>query len=58
MTDFGGLLAQLARNRVRFIVVGGAAAIAHGDTRLTQDIDIVYDRSNENLLRWPMLSPA
>lgn len=32
-----------------FIVVGGAAAIAHGSTRLTQDLDIVYERSTANL---------
>jgi hypothetical protein len=31
--------------------VGGAAAIAHGSARLTQDLDIVYSRSQENLRR-------
>jgi hypothetical protein len=30
MTDFGALLAALGRHEVAFIVVGGAAAIAHG----------------------------
>jgi hypothetical protein len=33
------------------IVVGGAAATAHGAARLTQDIDIVYERSAPNLER-------
>lgn len=51
MTDFEGLLASLARHEVAFIVVGGAAAIAHGSSRLTQDLDIVYDRSPANLDR-------
>jgi hypothetical protein len=32
-------------------VIGGAAAIAHGSARLTQDLDIVYERSPENLKR-------
>jgi hypothetical protein len=51
MTDFEALLSTLARHEVAFIVVGGAAAIAHGSTHLTQDLDIVYDRSAVNLDR-------
>lgn len=51
MTDFEALLSTLDRNRVDYIVVGGAAAIAHGSARLTQDLDIVYSRSPENLDR-------
>jgi hypothetical protein len=51
MTDFGALLRLLSRHDVEFIVVGGAAAIAHGSARLTQDLDIVYERSPENLDR-------
>lgn len=51
MTDFDALLTTLAGYHVNFIVIGGAAAIAHGSTRLTQDLDIVYDRSPENLSR-------
>jgi hypothetical protein len=51
MTDFESLLATLAQHEVAFIVVGGAAAIAHGSARLTQDLDIVYDRSPANLDR-------
>ncbi len=48
-TDFEGLLRTLAAHHVEFILVGGAAAIAHGSSRLTQDLDLVYDRSRENL---------
>src|SRR5437764_9213784 len=51
MTDFAALLSTLGRHGVSFIVVGGAAAIAHGSSRLTQYLDIVYDRSPENLDR-------
>jgi hypothetical protein len=32
-------------------VVGGTAALAHGSARLTQDVDVVYDRSRDNLDR-------
>jgi hypothetical protein len=49
MTDFQALLSTLARHEVAFIVVGGAAAIAHGSSRLTQDLDVVYGRSPANL---------
>ncbi|HLE68389.1 MAG TPA: nucleotidyltransferase [Vicinamibacteria bacterium] len=49
MTDFEALLRLLARARVEFIIVGGAAATVHGSSRLTQDLDIVYRRSTENL---------
>jgi hypothetical protein len=51
VTDFRALLQALAHARVRFIIVGGAAATAHGSARLTHDLDVVYDRSPENLRR-------
>ena len=47
MTDFHALLRALAQAEVEFILVGGAAAIAHGSARLTQDVDVVY-RCNTN----------
>jgi len=49
VTDLGGLLGALADEGVEFIVIGGAAATAHGASRLTQDIDIVYARDVANL---------
>ena len=50
MTDFQGLLFALTQHRVEYIVIGGAAGIAHGSARLTQDLEIVYRRSPENLI--------
>jgi len=49
--DFRGLLRSLSEAGVQFIIVGGAAATAHGAARLTQDLDIVYRRDAENLKR-------
>lgn len=49
MTDFRALLEALSGENVHFIVVGGAAAIAHGATRLTMDLDIVYQRDDSNI---------
>jgi predicted nucleotidyltransferase len=51
MTDFAGLLSALTAHGVRFIIVGGTAATAHGSVRLTLDLDVVYDRTPENLTR-------
>ena len=49
MTRFGELLRTLAAAGVEFIVVGGVAAAAHGSARSTQDVDVVYGRSRQNL---------
>jgi hypothetical protein len=49
VTDFRALLTALARSNVDFIVVGGLAATVHGSSRLTQDVDVLYSRTPENL---------
>jgi predicted nucleotidyltransferase len=51
VTDFKALLRLLNDNEVEFIIVGGAAATAHGSARLTFDLDIVYKRSRKNIER-------
>ena len=42
---------MLGRESVEYILVGGVAAAAHGSSRLTQDVDVVYARNPENLAR-------
>lgn len=51
MTDFEELIPLLAGAGVEFIIVGGVAATAHGSTRLTVDLDVVYRRTAENISR-------
>lgn len=51
MIDFAAVLRAFSEAGVRFIIVGGAAATAHGSARLTQDLDLVYRRDEENLRR-------
>lgn len=51
MTDFRALLEALTKAHVEFLLVGGAAATAHGSARLTLDLDIVYRRTPDNLRR-------
>jgi len=51
VTRFADLLRTLASAEVEFILAGGVAARAHGSARTTQDVDIVYGRSQQNLQR-------
>ncbi len=51
MTDFEQFLPLLTGAGIEFIVIGGVAANVHGSARLTQDLDIVYRRTDENLNR-------
>ena len=49
MTQFARLLAALTESRVSFVVIGGVALVSRGGSRLTNDLDVVYERSPENL---------
>jgi hypothetical protein len=51
VTDFARLLAALTGAGVEFIIIGGFAATAHGSAHVTVDLDIVYNRSAENMSR-------
>jgi predicted nucleotidyltransferase len=51
MTDYAALLRELAKAKVQFVLIGGAAAIAHGAARQTLDVDVVYARNSENVRR-------
>jgi predicted nucleotidyltransferase len=51
MTDYENLLTLLVRGGVQFVVVGGVAAAAHGSARTTEDLDVVYSRSRDNIKR-------
>jgi predicted nucleotidyltransferase len=58
-TRFDQILELLNRGGVRFIVIGGLAAIAHGHARATFDVDVLYSRDRENLkLLASTLSPC
>jgi hypothetical protein len=51
LTDFAALLKLLAESKIDFIVVGGVAASSHGSARSTNDLDVVYARTPENIAR-------
>lgn len=44
-------LQALSEKHVEFIVIGGIAARVHGSARITQDVDVVYARSDANIAR-------
>jgi hypothetical protein len=51
MTDFKSLFACFANAKAEVIVIGGVAARAHGSSRYTEDLDLVYARSPANIRR-------
>lgn len=51
MTDYAKMIQALVAQNVDFIIIGGAAAFAHGSSRLTADLDIVYSRGKSNQQR-------
>lgn len=44
-----GLLGALVAHGVDFVVVGGLAAVLHGSSRITQDLDVTYSAEPANL---------
>lgn len=51
MENLEGLLSRLVRNHVDFVIVGGFAAVAHGASLLTRDVDICCRFTPGNLMR-------
>jgi hypothetical protein len=49
--DFRDLLAEFARSRVRFAVIGGYAVGHHAKPRATKDLDLLVSALDENLER-------
>jgi hypothetical protein len=49
--SFASMLRALTDAEVRFVVVGGLAATAHGSRRVTDDLDICYDTNKGNVAR-------
>ena len=49
--SFSSILRGLKEERVKFVVIGGLAAAAHGSRRFTDDVDICYDAATSNLKR-------
>ena len=51
MNQFGELLEKLARADVRYVLVGGGAVLLHGHLRVTNDLDILVEASEDNARR-------
>ena len=50
-TEFRDILTTLVEADVKFVLIGGLAAMAHGSARATLDVDVVYERSENNIQR-------
>jgi hypothetical protein len=51
MVDLTGLIGRLTQARVEFVVVGAYAAILHGATVVTRDVDVCMPFTADNLFR-------
>lgn len=51
MPDLDSLLLRLAQHGVKFVLIGGYAAAAHGAGWVTLDVDVCLDLSTANLMR-------
>lgn len=51
MQDSAELLKQLLINKIEFVLVGGYAAVAYGVNTLTQDVDICFHFTPENITK-------
>ncbi len=49
--DAQRILEELARHEVDFVLVGGMAAQTHGNTRMTNDVDVIPQPDPQNLAR-------
>jgi predicted nucleotidyltransferase len=47
--SFSSVLHGLEEERIKFVVIGGLAAAAHGSRRLTDDVDLCYSTTSANL---------
>ena len=50
-SDFTKIIETLTKYEVEFIIVGGVCAVLHGVPVTTFDLDIVHNRSTENIER-------
>jgi hypothetical protein len=53
--SFASMLKGLTGHGVRFSVIGGVAAAAHGSERVTNDLDVCYDTDEVNVSRLAQL---
>lgn len=51
MADVEKLLKQLHQYGVKYVLIGGMAAVAQGSSYLTADVDLCYSRDGDNLER-------
>lgn len=51
MDNFSQLIKRLSEHGVRFVVIGGYAAMLHGSDVVTQDVDVCASMDRDNLAR-------
>jgi hypothetical protein len=49
MVEPEALLRQLADHHVEYVMIGGLAMVVHGSAHITNDLDVCYSRTQENI---------
>jgi hypothetical protein len=49
--EVGQLLSRLIKHGVDFVLVGGQAGISHGSSYPSYDLDVIYARGHDNVVR-------
>lgn len=50
-TDLRAILQALDEEHVDYVIIGGIALVASGSSRVTEDLDICYARTADNIAR-------
>ena len=48
LNQYQGVFSSLMRHDVRYVVIGGVAAVIHGVPRATFDLDMLVEATREN----------
>ena len=51
INDYQKLIPILVKGNVKFIIIGGVAAVVHGSARSTFDLAVAYSRNPDNIRR-------
>lgn len=49
MSNLNNLLQKLCETEIEFVIVGGFAAVIHGSSMLTQDLDVCIEFNDINI---------
>ncbi|MFH1825963.1 MAG: hypothetical protein ABH823_01550 [bacterium] len=52
ITEYGSVFKQLTKDNIRYLLIGGVAAVLHGVPRVTGDVDLMLQMGSDNILKF------